>query len=81
MITPSALRSMTSNSSTASTEPSFTRFRLVMGLRRAVTPNGWRWIVDAHKGDGRRYIVHSGELIAAFLELERVTHTVEVQSD
>jgi hypothetical protein len=33
-------------------------------------PEGWRWIVDAHKGDARRYIVHSDELLSAFLELE-----------
>jgi hypothetical protein len=31
---------------------------------------GWRWIVDAHGGDGRRYSVHSDELLSAFLELE-----------
>jgi hypothetical protein len=36
----------------------------------AVTPLGWRWIVDAHKGDGKRYIVHSDDLLSAFLELE-----------
>ena len=35
----------------------------------AVTPLGWRWIVDAHR-EGRRYIVHSDELLSAFLELE-----------
>ena len=51
------------------------------GYCSAVTPDGWRWIVDAHKGDGKRYIVHSAELLSAFLELERVTRTVEVQSD
>jgi hypothetical protein len=33
-------------------------------------PLGWRWVVDGHKGDGRRYIVHSDELLSAFLELE-----------
>ena len=38
------------------------------GYRSAVTPNGWRWTVEAHKGDGR-YIVHSDELLSAFLEL------------
>jgi hypothetical protein len=27
-------------------------------------------MVDADKGDGRRYIVHSDELLSAFLELE-----------
>jgi len=35
-----------------------------------VTKDGWRWIVDAHRDDGRRYIVHSDELLSAFLELE-----------
>ena len=29
-----------------------------------------RWIVDAHCGDGRRFIVESDELLTAFLELE-----------
>ena len=36
----------------------------------AVTRHGWRWIVDAYRGDGRRYIVESDELLSAFLELE-----------
>ena len=39
------------------------------GYRRAVTPHDWLWIVDAHRA-GRRYIVHSHELLSAFLELE-----------
>ena len=33
--------------------------------------NHWRWIVDAYKDDGKRYIVHSDELLSAFLELEK----------
>ena len=28
------------------------------------------WIADAHRGDGRRYIVRSDEKLTAFLELE-----------
>ena len=40
------------------------------GYCSAVTPEGWRWIVDAHRSDGRRFIVHSDELLSAFLELE-----------
>ena len=32
--------------------------------------HGWRWAVDAHRGDGRRYIVESDELFSAFLEME-----------
>ena len=64
MITPYALRSVASNSSTASTEP---RERLALDLCCAID-------------DGKRHIVHSDELIAAFLELKGVTRTVEVQS-
>ena len=26
--------------------------------------DGWRWIVDAHKDDGKRYIVDSDELLS-----------------
>jgi hypothetical protein len=40
------------------------------GYCSAVTRNGWRWVVDAHKGDGHRYIVESDDLLSAFLELE-----------
>ena len=42
------------------------------GYCSAVTRDGWRWIVDATRGDGRRYIVESDELLNAFLELERM---------
>ena len=37
--------------------------------RSAVTSLGWRWIVEAHR-EGRGYMVHSDELLSAFLELE-----------
>ena len=40
------------------------------GYCSAVTRDGWRWIVDAHR-EARRYIVHSDELLSAFLELEQ----------
>ena len=36
------------------------------GYCSAVTPDGWRWIIDARR-EGRRYIVHSAELLSAFL--------------
>ena len=39
------------------------------GYCSAVTAHGWRWIVDAYCGDGRRYIIHSDDLHSAFLEL------------
>jgi len=35
--------------------------------------DGWLWIVDAHKNDGKRYIFRSDELLSAFLELEAPT--------
>jgi len=35
------------------------------GYCSAVTKDGLRWIVDARKGAGRRYIVHSDELLSA----------------
>jgi len=38
------------------------------GYCSAVTRHGWRWIVDAHKNDGKHYIVQSDELLSAFLE-------------
>jgi hypothetical protein len=29
------------------------------------------WIADAHRGDGKRFIVQADEKLTAFLELER----------
>jgi hypothetical protein len=34
------------------------------------------WIVDAHRGDGRRFIVRADEILSAFIELEREVLTV-----
>ncbi len=31
------------------------------------------WIVDAHRDDGKRFVVHADEMLTAFLELERAT--------
>ena len=28
------------------------------------------WIADAHRGDGKRFVVHADENLTAFLELE-----------
>ena len=32
---------------------------------------GTIWIADAHRGDGKRFIVRADEKLTAFLELER----------
>jgi hypothetical protein len=29
------------------------------------------WIVDAHRDDGKRFVVHADDKLTAFLELER----------
>jgi hypothetical protein len=31
------------------------------------------WIADAHRGDGKRFVVRADQKLTAFLELERVT--------
>jgi hypothetical protein len=31
------------------------------------------WIADAHRDDGKRFIVHADEKLTAFLELEQIT--------
>lgn len=38
------------------------------------------WIVDAHRDDGRRFVVRSDDLLSAFLELERITHELAVSA-
>ena len=32
------------------------------------------WIADAHRDNGKRFVVRSDEMLSAFLELERITH-------
>jgi hypothetical protein len=36
------------------------------------------WIVDAHGGDGKRFIVRADEKLTAFVELERAIHEFAV---
>ena len=40
------------------------------GYCTVATAIGSHYTVDAHRGDGRRFIVESDELLSAFLELE-----------
>jgi hypothetical protein len=48
-----------------------------LGYVSAVDSNGRTiWIADAHRGDGRRFIVHADEKLSAFVELERQVLTV-----
>jgi hypothetical protein len=36
------------------------------------------WIADAHRDDGRRFIVHADQKLTAFLELQRAIHEFAV---
>jgi hypothetical protein len=45
--------------------------RLELGLVSALDSNGRTiWIADAHRADGKRFVVHAEEKVTAFLELE-----------
>jgi hypothetical protein len=44
------------------------------GCVSAIDSNGRTiWIADAHRDDGKRFVVRPDEKLTAFLELERVT--------
>ena len=38
------------------------------------------WIVDAHRDNGKRFVVRSDEMLSAFLELERITHQLALSA-
>ena len=41
-------------------------------LSRAGVEVRTTWIADAHRGDGKRFVVHADEKLTAFVELESV---------
>ena len=38
------------------------------------------FVADAHRDDGKRYVVHADQKLTAFLELERITHELAVSA-
>ena len=38
------------------------------------------WIVDAHRDNGKRFVVRADERLSAFLELEGITHELAVSA-
>ena len=38
------------------------------------------WIVDAHRDNGKRFVIRSDEMLSAFLELERITHELAISA-
>jgi hypothetical protein len=44
-------------------------------VSQAINSNGRTiWIAEAHRDDGKRFVVHADEKLTAFLELESATH-------
>jgi hypothetical protein len=42
------------------------------GCASAIDSNGQTiWVVDAHRDNGQRFVVHADEVLTAFVELER----------
>ena len=39
------------------------------------------WIVDAHRDDGKRYVVRADEILTAFLELQSATFDAALRAD
>jgi hypothetical protein len=37
------------------------------------------WIADAHRDDGKRFVVHADEKLTAFLELESVIRAASLE--
>ena len=40
---------------------------------RSASKMSRHFVADAHRGDGKRFIVHADEKLSAFVELERVS--------
>jgi hypothetical protein len=38
------------------------------------------FVADAHRGDGKRFVVRSEEKLTVFLELERITHELALSA-
>ena len=51
------------------------------GYVSAIDSNGRTiWIADAHRDDGKRFIVRADDILTAFLELERAIHQFAVDA-
>jgi hypothetical protein len=49
------------------------------GYVSAIDSNGQTiWIADAHRGDGKRFVVRADEKLTAFVELESAIHAARL---
>ena len=46
--------------------------------RRRTVQRRTIWITDAHRDDGKRFVVRADEMLTAFVELERAIHEFAV---
>jgi len=54
---------------------------LELGLRSTVDSRGRTiWIADAHRDDGKRFVVRADEKLTAFMELESVIRLRRIAS-
>jgi hypothetical protein len=52
-----------------------------LGWVSVVDPGGRAlWIVYVHRDNGKRFVARSGEMLSAFLELERITHELALSA-
>jgi hypothetical protein len=52
------------------------------GWVSAIDSNGQTiWIADAHRGEGKRFVVRADEMLTAFLELEAAIRAAERPED
>ena len=49
------------------------------GSQRLIPTDRTIWIADAHRDDGKRFVVRADEKLTAFLELEATIRAVEDQ--
>jgi hypothetical protein len=50
--------------------------RVFVSCFPAINSNGQTiWIADAHRGDGKRFVVRADERLTGFVELEEAIHT------
>jgi hypothetical protein len=51
------------------------------GSVSAIDSNGRTiWIVDAHRGEGKRFVVREDEKLTVFVELERITRELALST-
>jgi hypothetical protein len=65
--------------STGKSSPTISRERVGVWatFQRSIREGRTIWIADAHRDDGKRFVVRADEKLTAFIELETAIATVE----